>query len=88
MKNYIYVLCVSLLCATITSVLIMKMAWDHNSQGEVHIDGCVDWFYLLLIGFSWFVPTFIFIITIQILGYFSVRLVLKFGRRRKVRGDA
>ena len=37
---------------------MMASAWTHNSQGEIHMDGVVDWSYWMLIGFAWFVPVF------------------------------
>ncbi len=37
---------------------MMASAWTHNSQGEIHLDGVIDWSYWLLIGVSWFVPVF------------------------------
>ena len=38
---------------------MMNAAWQHNAQGEIHIDGVIDWGYWLLIGFSWFLPVFV-----------------------------
>lgn len=48
---------ISLLCGILTALSMMALAWSHNSQGEIHIDGSVYWGYWLLIGFSWLVAT-------------------------------
>lgn len=34
--------------------LAMYVAWQHNSQGEIHDETGVYWGYWLGIGFSWF----------------------------------
>ena len=51
-----------LLCSSVpalaTAAFMMASAWTHNSQGEIHMDGVVDWSYWMLIGFAWFVPVF------------------------------
>ena len=44
--------------ALATAAFVMTAAWDHNSQGEIHVDGVINWSYWLMIGFSWFVPVF------------------------------
>ena len=36
--------------------LMMRLAWIHNAQGEIHEAGRVDWGYWLLIGVSWALP--------------------------------
>ena len=43
----------------LAAAFMMSAAWDHNSQGEIHSDGVIDWSYWLLIGFSWFLPVFL-----------------------------
>ena len=44
--------------ALATAAFMMASAWTHNSQGEIHLDGMIDWSYWLLIGVSWFMPVF------------------------------
>ncbi len=51
------ILC-SFVPALATAAFMMASAWTHNSQGEIHLDGVIDWSYWLLIGVSWFVPVF------------------------------
>ncbi len=46
----------SVVAGLLVAAFMMKAAWQHNAQGEIHMDGAVDWGYWLLIGGSWFVP--------------------------------
>jgi hypothetical protein len=52
-------LLISFVVGAIVMGLIMYASWDHQSQCEIHCDGTVEWAYWLLIGFSWFVPSFV-----------------------------
>lgn len=64
----------SIIIALIPAVLMMQIAWEHNPQGEIHLNGNIDWSYLLLIGFSWFLPAFIVVfIVISAFKYLSKR---------------
>ena len=56
----------------LVAALMMSVAWQHNSQGEIHSDGVIDWNYWLLIGFSWFLPVFIIS---GLFGWLIVRLL-------------
>ena len=63
----------SLTIAFTVQIVMMYISWKHNSQCEIHcsepvnngytlINGIyVDFDYWFLIGFSWFIPTFIII---------------------------
>jgi hypothetical protein len=35
---------------------MMRIAWQHNSQGEIHEAGRIYWGYWVLIGLSWALP--------------------------------
>ena len=37
--------------------IAMAAAWQHNTQGEIRVDGNIDWGYWILIGISWALPT-------------------------------
>ena len=41
------------------SIVMMTVAWEHNSQGEIHSEIGVNFSYLTLLGMSWFVMVFI-----------------------------
>ena len=56
MKNNIRT---STIIGLIVSIVIMYIAWKHNSQGEVYSEGVIDFSYLILIGITWFSITFI-----------------------------
>ncbi len=45
----------SVLFGLFFGVAMMYIAWDHNSQCEVHCAGVIHWGYWLQIGGSWFV---------------------------------
>jgi len=62
-KNILYSFSLGLLVAA----FMMNAAWQHNPQGEIHINGVIDWGYWLLIGFSWFVPVFAISVTLSFL---------------------
>lgn len=38
------------------AAFMMSVAWNHNPQGEFHLDGVIQWRPWLLVGVSWFVP--------------------------------
>jgi len=41
----------------ITALVSMYIAWQHNSQCEIHCDESIYWGYLLSIGASWLFVT-------------------------------
>jgi len=51
-------LVISTLLGLLAAAFMMDAAWQHNSQGEIHLGGTIDWSYWLLIGASWFLPVF------------------------------
>ncbi|OYV05054.1 MAG: hypothetical protein CFE26_13605 [Verrucomicrobiales bacterium VVV1] len=52
-------LLISSMLGLLVAAFMMNAAWRHNSHGEIHSDGAVDWSYWLLIGFSGFLPVFV-----------------------------
>jgi hypothetical protein len=48
---------ISLVCGLAVAFAMMSIARSHNPQGEIYLDGHVDWGYWLQIGFGWFVVT-------------------------------
>ena len=56
MKNNILI---STIIALMVSIVMMYVAWEHNSQGEMHSEIGVNFSYLILLGMSWFVMVFI-----------------------------
>ena len=56
MKNNIII---STIIGLIISILMMYVAWKHNSQGEIYSEGVIDFSYWILIGMTWFSMTFI-----------------------------
>ena len=56
---------VSTIIGLIVSILMMDVAWKHNSQGEIYSKGVIDFSYWILIGITWFAITFmvVFIFT-------------------------
>jgi len=69
---------VSAILGLLGAVFVMNAAWEHNSQGEIHVDGVINWSYWLLIGFSWFLPIFICSLlvgwlVVAVIGLFSIR---------------
>ena len=71
MKNNIII---STIIGLIVSILMMNVAWKHNSQGEIHSEGVIDFSYWVLIGMTWFIMTFIviFILIFIVKKIFSV----------------
>jgi hypothetical protein len=53
----------SLVLSALVSVVVggaaMYVAWEHNSQCEIHCEGVVHWGYWLFIGASWAIPIFL-----------------------------
>jgi len=47
----------ALLAGAAVAAFMMRAAWAHNPQGEIHSEGEIDWAYWCLIGASWFVST-------------------------------
>ena len=62
MKNNIII---STIIGLIVSILMMDVAWKHNSQGEIYSEGVINFSYWILIGIAWFAITFmvVFIFT-------------------------
>jgi H+/gluconate symporter-like permease len=50
--------------------LMMLIAWNHNSQGEIFNENGVDLGYLILIGVSWFIPTWIILFPLWLFWFF------------------
>lgn len=48
---------IGVLVGLIVALAMMKIAWSHNAQGEVHSEGQADWGYLGIIGATWFGAT-------------------------------
>ena len=49
----------SLFGGLLTAIFIMFLAWNHNSQCEIHCEGVINWGYWLTLGVSGFVPVFL-----------------------------
>lgn len=58
MKNNIII---STIIGLIVSILMMDVAWKHNSQGEIYSEGVINFSSWILIGITWFIITFIVI---------------------------
>ena len=56
---------ISIIVGIIISILMMNVAWKHNSQGEIHNEGVINYFYWILIGVSWFIVVFIFMAIVK-----------------------
>ena len=52
-------LVVSALVSVVVGGAAMYVAWEHNSQCEIHCEGVVRWGYWLFIGASWAIPIFL-----------------------------
>ena len=39
----------------LAAAAMMYVAWDHNSQGEIHDETGVHWRYWLILGSTWFI---------------------------------
>ena len=59
MKNNIII---STIIGLIVSILMMYIAWKHNSQGEIYSEGMIDFSYWILIGMTWFIITFVVVL--------------------------
>ena len=64
MKNNILI---STIIALIVSIVMMNVAWEHNSQGEIHSEIGIDFAYLFLIGMSWFVMAFLLVFILGVI---------------------
>ena len=64
MKNNIIV---STIIGLIVSILMMDVAWEHNSQCEIHCEGVINFSYWILIGLSWFIMSFIVVFALGVL---------------------
>ena len=69
MKNNIII---STTIGLIVSILMMAVAWKHNSQSEIYSEGVIDFSYWILIGMTWFSMTFIVV-------FISILIVKKFS---------
>ena len=58
MKNSILV---SSVIGLTLAFLMMYVAWEHNSQGEIHENEVIHFDYWITIGFSWFILAFIIV---------------------------
>jgi len=60
----------SALLATVISLFMMYVAWEHNPQGEIYTNETINFSYWFLIGFSWFPLGFIaMFLLISIINY-------------------
>ena len=50
---------ISTTIGAIVAFLMMYIAWEHNSQCEIHEKGVIDFGYLLSIGVPWFLLAFV-----------------------------
>ena len=41
----------------LVAAAMMYIAWDHNSQGEIHDETGIHWGYWLFLGSTWFIAT-------------------------------
>jgi len=63
-------LILSTLSGIILGVIMMNIAWKHNTQGEIYINETIDFSYWFLIGFSWFIFGFIVVfLLVKIINY-------------------
>ena len=69
MKNNIII---STIIGLIISIIMMYVAWKHNSQGEIYSEEVIDFSYWILIGITWFSMTFIVI-------FISTLIIKKFS---------
>jgi hypothetical protein len=80
---------ISLFCGVAVAFAMMSIAWSHNPQGEIHLDGVVDWGYWFQIGFSWVVVTVLVLLPPTFAGallwYRYVERMLR-GLRRSIEG--
>ncbi|PCJ30313.1 MAG: hypothetical protein COA99_18260 [Moraxellaceae bacterium] len=65
-KSNLGIIVTSSVVGLIPAILMMFIAWSHNSQDEIHRNGVVDWAYLLTIGNSWFAPVFLIVAAIML----------------------
>jgi len=65
---------ISLVVSFIVSITMMYVAWEHNSQNEIYSDSKIDLSYLLLIGFSWLIVSFVVFILVMLI----VKVLKKF----------
>jgi len=64
------ILVLSILISSVFATLMMYVAWEHNSQCEIHDNGIIDFSYLFTIGISWFLLGFIALfLLMNIVGY-------------------
>ena len=59
MKILLTSLKISTLIGVVIGIIMCFIAWQHNSQCEIHCDGFIDWPYLFVLWASWFFVTFV-----------------------------
>jgi len=61
------IITISVIIGTVVSALMMDVAWEHNSQCEIHCEGVINFSYWILIGLSWFITSFVVVFAFGIL---------------------